>query len=74
MDIWVRPEPTEFHSVVITIVGKEDYAHIEVSGHLRDEDTQHFVIRHTQRCDWLEPHTAGTDWLRDALVEMAERL
>lgn len=74
MDIWVRHEPVMFHSVVITIVGKEEYAHIEVTGHLRDEDDQHLVIRHTQRCDWPEPQTAGTDWLRDALVEMAERL
>jgi hypothetical protein len=74
MDIWVRPESTMFHSVVITIVGKENYANIEVSGHLRDQDEQHFVIRHHQRCDWLEDQETGTDWLRDALIEFAERL
>jgi hypothetical protein len=74
MDLWVRYEAAQFNSVVITLVGGDDYATMDVSGHLRDGDDQHFVIRHSQRAAWDEPQTCGPDWLRDALIELAERL
>lgn len=74
MDIWVRREAVALNSVVITIVGRDDRAHIEAVGHLRDGEEQHFVMRHSQEVEWPEEQFCGSDWLRDALTALAERI
>lgn len=74
MNIEVKQAERDLHVVLITIVGNDGYAKLQLNGNLANHPAAEFIISDELRVDWDENQVSPFDWLKDALIAYIEKL